>query len=72
MGRERQFRSFYRKMANVFKEYGLELTLEQSRKEIVMLDVVAYTNNNQLHTKENRDSSKQIPSLYISSPQLYI
>ena len=54
MGKQRKFNNFYRKLAEQFKKYGLELTFEQSRKEIVMLDMIIFILNNQIHTKENR------------------
>ncbi len=72
MGRERKFKKFYNKLADQFKEYDLELTFEQSRKEIVMLDMVIFIYNNQLHTKENRkETAANLYLRYTSSHPSY-
>ena len=47
-------KGFYKKLRNQFKKFDLDLTLEVSRKEIVMLDLVIFISNTQLHTRENR------------------
>ena len=72
MGSERKFKKFYKKLADQFREYGLELTLEQSRKEIIMLDMIIFIYNNLLHTKENRkETAANLYLRYTSSHPSY-
>ena len=54
LGRDNFFATFYEKLEAQFRSYDLELTSEQSNKEIVMLDLEIYILNNQLHTRESR------------------
>ena len=54
IGKERKFNYFYKILADQFKKYDLELTMEKSRSKIVMLDMVIFIHNNEIHTKENR------------------
>ena len=54
LGSDPLFTEFYEKLATQFKLFDLDLTLETSKEEIVMLDLVIFINNGKLHTKENR------------------
>ena len=67
LGKERRFRWFYKKLETKFRTYDLELTSEQSRKEIVMLDLIIYKHHNKLHTKENRKETASSKYLRYNS-----
>ena len=54
LGKLKLFKKFYLILKKQFTKYGLELTMEQSLKSIVMLDLEIFKKNNHLHTKENR------------------
>ena len=65
IGEENQFSKFYSTLKSQFKKYGLELTMEQSKKNAIMLDIEVFIHNNELHTKENRKETAS--NLYLRS-----
>ena len=65
MGRTKLFDRFYLKLKRQFQKYGLELVMERSRERCVILDIEAYINNNQIHTRESRKETAS--NLYLRS-----
>ena len=65
LGRGKLFNKFYNILKKQFLKYGLELTMEHSRSDIVMLDIEIFIYLNQLHTKENRKETAS--NLYLRS-----
>ena len=63
MGKEKLFRKFHTKLVTQFQKFDLELTSQQSKEAIVILDLEIYVMGNQLHTKENRKETAS--SLYL-------
>ena len=54
MGREKKFKKFYNKIVKQYAKYDLEITCEQSKESIEILDIEIFKINNQLHTREKR------------------
>ena len=62
-GREKIFRKFYNRLSKQFEKFGLELTMQFSRKNVTMLDIEVYKAENQLHTRESRKETAS--NLYL-------
>ena len=65
LGKVKLFKKFYGILKKQFSEYGLELTMQHSKNDIVMLDIEIFIFFNQLHTKENRKETAS--NLYLRS-----
>ena len=67
LGGRRVFSVFYDKLLAQFKTYDLDLTMEMSDKEIIMLDLEIYVLDNRLHTKESRKETASNSYLHYQS-----
>ena len=67
MGKYRLFEKYYSKLKAHFKKYDLDLTIEKSYTEIVILDIEIYKFQNQFCTREHRKETSSLSYLKFGS-----
>jgi hypothetical protein len=67
MGKNKLFKKYYSKLKNQFSEYDLELTMNTSNSEIVILDIEIFKFHNQFHTREHRKETSSLSYLKFGS-----
>ena len=67
MGKHKLFEKYFSKLITHFKKYDLDLTIEKSYSNIVILDIEIYKFQNQFCTKEHRKDTSSLSYLKFGS-----
>ena len=67
MGKSKLFDKYFSKLKAQFKKYDLDLTIEKSYTDIVILDIEIYKDQNQFCTREHRKDTSSLSYLKFGS-----